>query len=104
MRIRALGDARYAGVLADHRRLLRAPFAEEGGEEAGTQGEVVLANFAAHTERFRRPCGGSAFDPQPHPTPKVWCRASGWVCTPGSPIRPRVNMSASTAIRLGGPS
>jgi predicted ATPase/class 3 adenylate cyclase len=43
--LQRLGDDRYVGVLADHRRLLRAAVAEEGGEEIGTQGDAVLFVF-----------------------------------------------------------
>jgi predicted ATPase/class 3 adenylate cyclase len=41
------GDARYAGMLADHRRLLRAAFRQEGGEEIGTQGDALLTVFSS---------------------------------------------------------
>lgn len=40
-----LGDARYADVLAEHNRLLRAVFAEGGAEEVSTQGDAFLAIF-----------------------------------------------------------
>jgi len=43
--LQRLVDDRYVGVLADHRRLLRAAVAEEGGEEIGTQGDAVLFVF-----------------------------------------------------------
>ncbi|MBI3998211.1 MAG: adenylate/guanylate cyclase domain-containing protein, partial [Armatimonadetes bacterium] len=40
-----LGDTRYAQVLADHRRLLRAAFAAGGGDEIETQGDGFLVAF-----------------------------------------------------------
>ena len=39
-----LGD-RYAGVLADHRRLLRSAFAAGGGVEVDTQGDAFFFAF-----------------------------------------------------------
>src|SRR5919201_4995701 len=41
---RRLGD-RYAGVLADHVRLLRAAFEEHGGHEIDTQGDSLFVAF-----------------------------------------------------------
>jgi class 3 adenylate cyclase/WD40 repeat protein/energy-coupling factor transporter ATP-binding protein EcfA2 len=43
--LHALGD-RYAEVLADHRRLLRAAFARHGGVEVDTQGDSFFVAFA----------------------------------------------------------
>jgi predicted ATPase/class 3 adenylate cyclase len=43
--LQRLGDTRYAGVLAEHRGLLRAACAQEGGREIGTQGDGVLMAF-----------------------------------------------------------
>jgi WD40 repeat protein/class 3 adenylate cyclase/energy-coupling factor transporter ATP-binding protein EcfA2 len=42
--LHALGD-RYAGVLADHRRLLRATFARHAGVEVDTQGDSFFVAF-----------------------------------------------------------
>src|SRR5919198_3449027 len=42
--LRALGE-RYAEALADHRRLLRAAFAEHGGCEVDTQGDAFFYAF-----------------------------------------------------------
>jgi WD40 repeat protein/class 3 adenylate cyclase/energy-coupling factor transporter ATP-binding protein EcfA2 len=42
--LHALGD-RYAGVLADHRRLLRESFARHGGVEIDTQGDSFFVAF-----------------------------------------------------------
>ncbi|HMI99863.1 MAG TPA: adenylate/guanylate cyclase domain-containing protein [Gaiellaceae bacterium] len=39
------GDA-YAGVLADHRRVLRKAFTDHGGAEVDTQGDAFLVAFA----------------------------------------------------------
>ncbi len=41
-----LGDA-WAGVLADHHRLIRAVVAAQGGEEVASQGDGVFAVFAS---------------------------------------------------------
>ncbi len=43
---RRLGDA-WAGVLADHRRLIRAGLAAHGGEEVVTQGDEFCAVFSS---------------------------------------------------------
>src|SRR5438046_1926442 len=40
-----LGDA-YAGVLAEHRRVLREAFARHGGVEVDTQGDAFFIAFA----------------------------------------------------------
>jgi class 3 adenylate cyclase len=44
--VQRLGDA-YAGVLADHHRLVRAALAAHGGQEIGTQGDGVFAAFGS---------------------------------------------------------
>ena len=44
--LQRLGDA-YAGVLADHHRLIRAGLAAHGGEEIVTQGDGFFAVFAS---------------------------------------------------------
>src|SRR5919202_5012854 len=38
--LQALGGERYAAVLAEHQRLLRAAFAKYGGREVDTQGDA----------------------------------------------------------------
>ena len=43
--LHALGD-RYAQVLAEHRRLLRAAFARHGGVEVDTQGDSFFVAFS----------------------------------------------------------
>ncbi len=43
--LQRLGDAGYALVLADHRRLLRAAFEAGGGHEIETQGDAFLIAF-----------------------------------------------------------
>src|SRR5947208_2786528 len=40
-----LGE-RYAGVLEEHRRLLRAAFAAQGGCEVGTEGDSFFVTFS----------------------------------------------------------
>ena len=47
--LHALGD-RYAGVLADHRRLLRESFARHGGVEVDTQGDSFFVVFSDPSE------------------------------------------------------
>jgi len=42
-----LGAERYADVLAEHRRALRAAFASEGGVEVDTQGDSFFAVFSS---------------------------------------------------------
>jgi class 3 adenylate cyclase len=42
--LRQLGD-RYAGTLEQHRRLLRAAFARQGGREVDTQGDAFFVAF-----------------------------------------------------------
>ena len=44
-----LGE-RYAGVLAEHQRLLRAAFAEGEGHETGTEGDSFFVAFARATQ------------------------------------------------------
>jgi predicted ATPase/class 3 adenylate cyclase len=43
--LQRLGDTRYARVLAEHRRLLRAAFRQAGGQEIDTQGDGLLIAF-----------------------------------------------------------
>jgi len=53
-----LGDA-WAGVLADHHRLVRAALAAHGGEEVASQGDGVFAVFTSP-----RACVDAAVDAQ----------------------------------------
>jgi predicted ATPase/class 3 adenylate cyclase/DNA-binding CsgD family transcriptional regulator len=53
-----LGSA-YAGVLADHHRLIREVLAVHGGEEAASQGEGIFAVFSSP-----RACVGAAVEMQ----------------------------------------
>ncbi|HYM71096.1 MAG TPA: tetratricopeptide repeat protein [bacterium] len=43
--IQRIGDVRYSEVLAEHRRVLRATFAEGGGTEIRTEGDAFFAAF-----------------------------------------------------------
>lgn len=43
--LKRLGDERYAQVLAEHRRLLRATFAARDGQEIDTQGDAFFYSF-----------------------------------------------------------
>jgi predicted ATPase len=47
--LRELGDA-YDAALADHRRILRAAFAERRGVEVGTEGDALFYAFARATD------------------------------------------------------
>ncbi len=44
--LQRLGDRRYADVLEEHRRLLRAAFTEGNGQEVDTQGDAFLVAFS----------------------------------------------------------
>ena len=44
-----LGPERYADALAEHRRLVRAAFANHGGVEVDTQGDAFFVAFADAT-------------------------------------------------------
>ena len=44
--LQRLGDRRYAEVLEEHRRLLRAAFAEGNGREVNRQGDSFLVAFS----------------------------------------------------------
>src|SRR3712207_4764894 len=50
--LRRLGDA-YAGVLAEHQRLLREAFAAHGGHEVDTQGDAFFAAFPRAVDAVR---------------------------------------------------
>jgi class 3 adenylate cyclase len=43
--LQELGDTAYAGVAADHRRIVRAAFGEHGGTEMDTQGDAFFYSF-----------------------------------------------------------
>ena len=43
--LQSLGDERYAAVLAEHRVLMRAAFAAQGGVEVGTEGDSFFVAF-----------------------------------------------------------
>ena len=43
--LKSLGDARYAELLATHRRLMRETFAGYGGQEIDTQGDAFFYSF-----------------------------------------------------------
>ncbi len=44
--LQELGDAAYATVSADHRRIVRSAFGEQGGTEIDTQGDAFFYSFA----------------------------------------------------------
>lgn len=48
--LQRLGDRRYAEVLEEHRRLLRAAFEEEHGQEVSKHGDAFLVAFSRATE------------------------------------------------------
>ena len=43
--LKGVGDARYAELIAIHRRLVREAFADHGGEEIDTQGDAFFYSF-----------------------------------------------------------
>ena len=47
--VQALGDA-YAGLLAEHCRIMRAAIAEHGGTEVGTEGDSFFAAFPTSSD------------------------------------------------------
>src|SRR5262245_11427380 len=55
--LRVLGDE-YAGVLADHRRLLRDAFVRHGGVEVDTQGDSFFVAFASASDALAAAAGG----------------------------------------------
>ena len=48
--LQRLGDRRYAEVLEEHRRLLRAAIQEHGGQEVHSQGDAFFAVFLSAQE------------------------------------------------------
>ncbi len=48
--LQRLGDRRYAEVLEEHRRLLRAAIQEHGGQEVDSQGDALFAVFPSAQE------------------------------------------------------
>lgn len=74
-----LGDAAYAEVLADHRRLLREAFTRHGGVEVDTQGDAFFVAF---------PSAGGAIDA---------AGAAREALEPG-PIRVRVGIHTGTPL------
>ena len=83
--VRRLGDA-WAGVLADHHRLIRAALAAHGGEEVAGQGDGVFAVFASP-----RACVDAAIQMQRALMSHAWpagerCGA-GWASIAVRPLR-----------------
>jgi class 3 adenylate cyclase len=93
-----LGD-RYAGVLADHRQLLRSAFATGGGVEVDTQGDAFFFAFPGGRGTLEAVAEAQRASPlMPGPTPASY--ACAWVCIQGSRcVRPRA-MSAWRCIRV----
>jgi predicted ATPase/class 3 adenylate cyclase len=61
-----LGDAAYAGALADHRRLLRDAFVRHGGVEVDTQGDAFFVAFPTATGAIDAAVAfGEALEPGP---------------------------------------
>jgi class 3 adenylate cyclase len=48
--LQRLSDRRYAEVLEEHRRLLRAAIQEHGGQEVDSQGDALFAVFPSAQE------------------------------------------------------
>ena len=74
--LQRLGDRRYAEVLEEHRRLLRAAFAERNGKEIDTpRGRLPGGFFASQGRR-----GGGCVSA----TGAHWARLAGWRISPGA--------------------
>jgi class 3 adenylate cyclase len=71
-----LGDG-YAGALHEHRRLLRAAFADHDGVEVDTQGDAFFVAFA----RASNAVAAAADCQRALPTGRYAC---GWGCTRAS--------------------
>ena len=55
--LQRLGDRRYAEVLEEHRRLLRAAIQEHGGQEVHSQGDAFFAVFPSAQEAMTAAVG-----------------------------------------------
>jgi class 3 adenylate cyclase len=55
-----LGPERYAELLGEHRRLLRAAFMAGGGVEVGTQGDAFFFSFPSAQETVVAAAGAQA--------------------------------------------
>ena len=97
--LEALGD-RYAGVLADVRRLTREALAESGGSEVDTQGDALFAAFPGPRTRPSPPpptASGRWLGIRGRTRSPCGC---GWGCTPASRRWPPPAMSAWTSITV----
>src|SRR5215471_8375735 len=74
-----LGDERYAGVLEEHRLILRAAFDAGGGYEVDTQGDSFLIAFRSAQEAIATAVAAQRAI-QAHPWPE------------GAPIRVRMGL------------
>jgi len=90
---RRLGGA-YAGVLADHHRLIRAVLAAHGGEEVGARGDEFCAVFASP-----RACAEAAIQAQRALASRAW--------PAGETVRARMGIdsgdASATTAELTGP-
>jgi class 3 adenylate cyclase len=84
-----LGDA-YAGVLSDHRRLLREAFVRHGGVEVDTQGDSFFVAFADP-----RGAIAAAVDAQTAVAQHAW--------PGGAAVRVRMGLHTRRAARRGRP-
>jgi predicted ATPase/class 3 adenylate cyclase/DNA-binding CsgD family transcriptional regulator len=85
---RRLGDG-YAGVLADHHRLIRAGLGAHGGEEVATQGDRVFAVFASP-----RACVDAAIGMQRALVAHAW--------PTGERVRARLGIDSGAASAMAG--
>ena len=83
MLLHRLGDRRYAAVLEEHHRLLRAAFAEGNGKEVDRQGDAFLVAFSRARDAIGTAVAAQlALTRRPgRTTLRCGC---GWGCTPGS--------------------
>ena len=86
--VKALRE-RYPQVLAEHRRLVRAAIAGQGGYEVDTQGDAFFAAFAGATQAVL-----CALEIQRALAAHEW--------PDGAPVRVRIGIHTGHAVRAGG--
>ena len=86
--VKALRE-RYGQVLAEHRRLVRAAIAGQGGSEVDTQGDACFAVFAGAKQAVL-----CALEIQRALAAHEW--------PDGAPVRVRIGVHTGQAVRAGG--
>jgi class 3 adenylate cyclase len=85
--LQRLGDRRYAEILEEHRRLLRAAIQEHGGQEVDSQGDALFAVFPSAQDATTAAVAAQRV-----------LKAHSW--PPGASIRVRMGLHTGEA-RLG---